>query len=445
MAEMISEEDALYALEIVRKICETVGPGLAGSQEERQRAEIIRQELEAHLGGENVSVEEFCFAPGGFHGVLRSSALFTLLAVLLNLSLGLLPGIPPLLTMAASLVCASLAALPALFDSILYMEFVDRFLKQKRSQNVTGKLRKPGTEQVRRVLILSGHHDSALEFTWLRCLNAIQRWANPPGEQDSARTDARYRFLAIIFVTLTVTMFLGFFSIFIISLVQMAFILAGSDLVLLRGTPGWILLSYPLLPSIIVGLFYIRGTKNGGNVPGAADNLAASALVVAMCRFLVRNPEYLPEDTELRLISFGSEESGLRGSRRYVARHLEELQRLDARVLNFEVVAHPEISILTTDVSGVKNDPDLVGSVKAAAERASVPHAVVTNPTGGGGSDAGSFTQAGFKAVTLQPMKMPHQMIAFYHQKWDTPEVLSIEPLFNALKLVFEWVRQGGK
>jgi hypothetical protein len=42
-------------------------------------------------------------------------------------------------------------------------------------------------------------------------------------------------------------------------------------------------------------------------------------------------------------------------------------------------------------------------------------------------------------------MKMPHQMLAFYHQKWDRPEVLTVEPLLNVLKLTLEWVRGGGE
>ena len=119
-------------------------------------------------------------------------------------------------------------------------------------------------------------------------------------------------------------------------------------------------------------------------MPGAADNLSASALSVAMCRFLVKNPSYIPADTEIRFVSFGSEEAGLRGSRRYVERHLDELKRLDARLLNFETVAHPEIDILTSDVNGtVKNSPEMVKSVVAAAERAGVPYKVKSAFLGG--------------------------------------------------------------
>jgi len=180
-------------------------------------------------------------------------------------------------------------------------------------------------------------------------------------------------------------------------------------------------------------------------VPGAVDNLSASALAVAMCRFLVKNPSYIPEDTEIRFVSFGSEEAGLRGSRRYVERHLEELKRLEARLLNFETVAHPEIAILTSDVRGVKNSLEMVKSVSEAAKRAGVPYKVTSYPAGGGASDAGPFSQAGLKATTLLPFKMPQQIVAFYHQKRDRPEILTMEPLFNVLKLTFEWVHHGGE
>jgi hypothetical protein len=57
----------------------------------------------------------------------------------------------------------------------------------------------------------------------------------------------------------------------------------------------------------------------------------------------------------------------------------------------------------------------------------------------------GIRNRAGLKATTLLPFKVPQQMMAFYHQKWDGPEVLTIEPLLNVLKLSVEWVRNGGE
>jgi hypothetical protein len=247
------------------------------------------------------------------------------------------------------------------------------------------------------------------------------------------------------FFFLSATYFIGLITLLALSILQLTGLIIGSTAIVRMGTLGWVSLVYPIAPSIIYVLFATRGKKNGGSVPGAMDNLSACALAVAMCRFLAKNPSYIPDDTEIRFITFGSEEVGLRGSRRYVERHLDELKRLDARVLNYEMVVHPEIAIFPSEVNGtVKNSPEMVKSVVAAAERAGVPYRVKPAFLGIA-SDASPFSRAGLKATTLNPFKLPQQMVAYYHQKWDTPEVLTIEPLLNVLKLTFEWVCNGGE
>ncbi len=420
MPEIITDNDAHYAFDIVKTICTEVGPGLPGSTQERERAAIIKKELDSHLGAGNVVFEEFTLAPGAFLGAYPISALFMLVAALLNISMGRFTGISPWLTAIAALAFSLISPLPFIFEFILMLELVDPFFKKKLSVNIIGTLRKPGTKNVKRLLILSGHHDSAPENTWLR-------------------------FLGYGFYILAATGFIGSLAMLAMSTIQLTGMITGDAATIRIGTLGWVMLAYPIVPSIIFSMFFTRGKKNGGTVPGAADNLSASALAVAMCRFLVKNPSYIPADTEIRFISFGSEEAGLRGSRRYVERHLDELKRLDARLLNFETIAHPEIAILTSDVNGtVKNSPEMVKSVVAAAERAGVPFKV-NSAFLGVGSDAGSFSQAGLKALTLLPFKVPQQQVAFYHQKWDRPEILTMEPLLNVLKLTLEWVRNGGQ
>jgi hypothetical protein len=86
----------------------------------------------------------------------------------------------------------------------------------------------------------------------------------------------------------------------------------------------------------------------------------------------------------------------------------------------------------------------MVKSVVTAAQRAGVPYKT-TSASIGAGSDAAPFSKAGLKATTLLGFKVPQQMVAFYHQKWDRPEVLSLQPLLNVLKLSFEWIRSGGE
>jgi len=420
MPEIISTRDADYAYDIVKRICSEVGPGLPGSPRERERADIIKKELESHLGIDNIAIEEFTFAPGAFLSSYPMCGIFMLFAALLNISMGQILWVSPWLTSISALAFSLMVPFPFIFEFVLSYELLDPLFRKKKSINVIGKLYKPGTKTAKRLLIISGHHDSAPENTWLR-------------------------FLGYGFFILLATFFIGYVIILVMSIIQLWGLIAENASMVRSGTLGWIMMAYPIMPAVIFALFFTRKGKDGGNVPGAADNLSACALSVAMCRFLVKNPTYIPEDTEIRFISFGGEESGYRGSRRYVKRHLEELKRLDTRMLNIETVANPEFVILTSDINGtVKNSPEIVKSVVEAAESAGVPFKVKP-ATLGTANDSGPFSQAGLKSITILGFKIPQQMVAFYHQKWDNPDILTIEPLLNVLKLTFEWVRNGGE
>jgi hypothetical protein len=418
MPEIITNADAQYAYDIVKQICTQVGPGLPGSSQEWERAAVIKKELEEHLGADNVVVEEFSMAPDAF--LNPCPALFLLISALLNISIGRFAGVSPWLTILPALLFSIISPVLFVFEFLLGSELIDSFFPNKQSLNVIGTLRKPGVGNTKRLLLLSGHHDSALENTWLR-------------------------FLGYGFYFFSASFFIGVLTMLAVNIIQLAGMITGNAAVLRIGTLGWVLLAYPIVPSIIFGLFSTNGRKNGGIVPGAVDNLSACAITVALCRFLVRNPSYIPDDTEIRFVSFGSEEAGLRGSRRYVRRHLDELKRLDARMLDIEMVAHPEIAILTSDKNGViQHSAEMVKSVVNAAQRAGVPYRLQAASLGTG-TDAASFTHAGLKATTLIPFKMPQQFVAFYHQRWDGPQNLTIEPLLNVLKLTLEWASHGGE
>jgi hypothetical protein len=412
-----NENDAKYALDLVKRICKQVGPGLPGSPQERERAFVIKEELESHLGADNVAVEEFTFAPYPFVGSYPICAILTLMAAVLSVSSEIFQTAPSWAIAIAALAVSVTAILVYVFEFFFDFEFIDVFFKKKRSINVVGRLRK--SANVERLLIFSGHHDSALEFTWLRLFG--------------------YGFLVAV-----MTIIIGFFSMLAVTSVQLIGLVTSQPFLISSDLLALVMI-YPIVPSIVFALFFAGGTKNGGNVPGAADNLSASAVSVALCRFLVRNPSYIPDNTEIRFISFGSEEAGLRGSRRYVKSHLEELKRFRTRVLNFETIAHPEIVILSSDVNGtVKHSSEIVKSVAEAAERAKVPYRV--KPASSGvGTDAAPFSRAGIEATALLPFKLPQQLVAFYHQKRDSPEVLTIEPLLNVLKVNFEWVKMDGE
>jgi hypothetical protein len=245
MPEIISDNDAHYAFDIVKTICTEVGPGLPCSSQERERAAIIKKELESHLGAGNVHLEEFTLAPDAFLSPYPIVPCM-IIAVLLNISMGRLTGISPWLTAIAALAFSIISLLLFILEFILGLELVDPFFKKKQSVNVVGTLRRPGTQNVKRLLILSGHHDSAPENTWLRLLG--------------------YGFFF-----LSATFFIGLITLLGMSIIQLTGLITGNAGIVRSGTLGWVLLVYPVVPSIIYILFAAGGKKNGGNVPGAAD------------------------------------------------------------------------------------------------------------------------------------------------------------------------------
>lgn len=415
MTAAISADDVQYALDLVRRICDEIGPGLPGTPQERARAEIIRQELEAHLGVENVSMEEFAFAPEAFLGSQAVTAVLLSLAAVLFVISGRVSGVPALLTAAAAVLLSFSALAVFIFQFLLAKEWLDPLFRKGVSLNVIGSLRRPGTREVKRLLILSGHHDSAWENNWLRWLG---KW----------------------FMALSAVFMLGLLGMPLISVFQLFERLNGMAIIAQTGAPDCLIPALLVGPAVIFTLFFQRRGQGGGLVPGAVDNLSACAVTAAMARFLARHPDLIPADTEIRFITFGSEEAGLRGSKRYARRHLDELRRLNARLLNYEMIAHPLVSILSTDQNGfAKTSPAMVESLVKAAGQSGVPYKVQQSGLGTA-TDAASFLQAGLQAATLIPFKMPEQLAEFYHQCTDTPDKLNPEAMMNVLKVTAEWL-----
>jgi hypothetical protein len=414
------DADARYALELVERVCKRVGPGLPGSPQERARAAVFANEMRSHLGAANVLIEEFTLAPGACLGVFPIGASLILCAALANVASARLAGTASWAAAVAALALSVMAPTLWLLEFVFELEVVDRFFPKRQSVNVIGRICRPGAKAPKRLVILSGHHDSAPENTWFGLLG----------------------YAALV---ASVIPFAAFIVMPAMSVLQLAGLATGSAAAFHTGTLGWGMLASLVLPAVVYGAFFNRGWRKGGTVPGAADNLSGSAIVVVMSRFFAENPSAIPEDTEVRFVTFGGEEAGLRGSRRYVERHLDELKRLRVRLLNFETIAHPKMTVLSSDVHGtVKSSSELVEGLAAAAERAGVPHEV-KRAFLGVATDAGPFCRAGLDAATVMAFEIPRQLVAFYHQKSDRPEVLDGEALSNGLKIARAWIEGEGR
>jgi hypothetical protein len=306
-----------------------------------------------------------------------------------------------------------------IMEFILLREFIDGLFPKKSSENVIGILRPKSPRKPKRILIFGGHHDSALQFTYLRYFK-------------------HGYFVAEAILILGVVLFAAGLFLRWISL-----LLALPWVWLAAGFPWYVGVFLPICA--FIGFTFTERGKHGGSVPGAIDNLSAVAGLVTIGRILKRHPEWRPDDTEVRLVSFGCEEAGTRGSRAYVRAHRAELREADAVFVNLESIFDPEIEIFTGDRNGtIRNSPDIVRRLAQAAEAAQAPFKVSPFPFAGGGTDALPFRENGIRAACLFSMKIPSQMVQFYHQPEDNYDKVNLQAIDHALRIALEFIRRFG-
>ncbi|GAH21581.1 unnamed protein product, partial [marine sediment metagenome] len=202
------------------------------------------------------------------------------------------------------------------------------------------------------------------------------------------------------------------------------------DLDIIFGNPGtsisiygWFIFIIMLIPGIWEEVSF-RGVIS-------TLNLSAVAIVLAIGKYLKNHKEIIPKNTEIRLISFGCEEAGLRGAFRYVEEHYNELKKYDAQCVNMDGIhSKDNISIIDFEpTTRTKHSDVVVQKVINAAKNSEIK--LQSSGLGGsskleklfgqitGGTDAAAFSKAKIKAVNITAMDLK-QMLGFYHQPTDT-------------------------
>lgn len=413
MVEFLKEDDVQYAYEFIKTVCTEIGPGCPCSSQERKRAMKAREEMEKHA--DSVQVEDFTCAPAGYLGWFKIGAACAVAAILFFYAS--LNSPDAILHSSIAFGLAAFILLMLVFEFILPFQFIDFLLPKKTSCNVAGKIGPRSGGQPKRIIIFSGHHDSALQFTWLQYLKKGY------------------------YIAEALLMF-GVLILNVLLLIRLVALIASVPLDWINQL--LIVISYTLLPVIVVLAVFFTGTgKNGGKVPGASDNLAAVAITLAIGKIVKRHPELVPADTEIRLVSFGCEEAGERGSTAYVKRHLAELRAADTSVLNFESICRPTMIVFTSDRNGtLKHDKGFIKVIGDAAKASGAPCLVRPFYFGGGGTDALPFSARGIKATSLFSMKVPDQMVEFYHQSHDNYDKIPVEALSNAIKVALAFLQE---
>jgi hypothetical protein len=383
---------------LIDRAVRDIGPREPCSGQEKELGRMLIDEFKPVC--DSTVTESFTCSPTTFLGF------FPIIVLLYIASAALYWVFPP-----AAAVLMTIAMLIFIFEFVRYREFIDFLYPKKQGENAIGVIKPRG--EVKRRIIVSGHLDTAYEFNiWLFFKNA-----------------------AIPVMIVTILAFVFMFGISIAKTAAWAQGAGAQPVYLYLGIAGVAL--YPL-----VGMFLFFHTY--APVPGAMDNMAGCAVTAALGKYLgdaKNSGEFFPENTEVVLVGMACEEAGLRGTRRYVEKHLKEFKEIPTYGVFVDGVYDEKyLTVIHREIcTGAKHDPALVKMALNAAAKRNWPMLRTVIPLGA--SDATEFSRAGIAATTLL-CQDTSRLVPNYHTRFDTIEHIRPQSLAVMLQVVIDMVEQ---
>ena len=394
---------AEYSVKNITHICSEYGPRECGSESEKKAQEYMGEQLKNYA--DSVTRETFDAHPKAFMSFVPIAGGMLLASTAANLA----GAFKKNKAAAASvpLLGAALASVVGEFG--LYKQPLDPLFEKKQSGNVIA-VRKASGETKRRIII-SGHTDSAPEWTYTYKLGS-----------KGVVTVAGYAVAGLLY-----------------DIAATAVSLRSKNSKLKKGLALGQLAFVPAF----AGLF--KFTDQNRHVDGASDDLSGCYIANSVLKFLADN-DIRFENTEVIAMLAGGEECGLRGSKAFFAAHPELLNDgVETVFVGFDTIRDEEyMMIYTKDLNGlVKNDIDACNLVKNAAAKCGkdVPFGAIPL----GSTDAAAASQAGCKAASF--VAMDPAPARYYHTRLDTADnlvPLTIEKTVEiALQTVFDFDEKG--
>jgi hypothetical protein len=396
--EEIPEERKNNMHNFLVKICEEAGPRESGSEAEHKAADIVKEEFEKYC--DKVEKEEFRLAPKGFLS-------FTIISPLL-----VLIGIPiywfyPIV----SAILSILAMLIFYMQFLRYAQFVDFLFPKKTSANVIGEINPK--KDWKQTLMFSAHLDSAYHFNFNLYM---------------PRTFNYFLIgLPILLIIQIILSICYFISSWIFSVPKTVFVYIGAGI------------SAIIIPMAIMLFFF----KTNWAVMGANDNLSGIAILQGIGETLGKNPNLKPNHTKILLVGFGSEENGLRGSKYWVKKHKEELEKKPFFFLNIDGVAKSDdIHLIHIEKTlRVTYNPEIVELIIQTAKNINIELPYRALPFGA--TDGCAIFQGGFtNGASIEAMDIEKPEVKrWYHTINDTADVVEPEALELVRKISLEFIK----
>ncbi|CAN5237920.1 hypothetical protein BH09BAC1_BH09BAC1_16680 [soil metagenome] len=369
----------------IETVISRFGGRLAGSQEEAAAQQFVKEHLDS-LG-----------APAElqpFRAALRAKFIaLKLFTALFFISMALYWYSIP-----AATILALINGLLFFGHFVTYRNWLDFLFPQMESSNVHATLEPQGP--VTQTIVVAGHIDSVREFQWWYHLKNIGGYLTILG-------GALYVLQGIIFLAI--------------------WLIGGT-----WGDVAWIILA--VLSPATFSMAAMHGKRV---VDGAIDNLTGVAMAVEMAKVFgsVERGKSRLQNTRLRLVSFGSEECGLRGSTAYVKQNKTQLIKENALLINIDTIKEKHhLSIINGEINTrVRYNKGIVSALNQAFADSGIPVKNITLSVGA--TDASSFGMQNLPAVSIIGMSST-EFDPCYHTRLDKLENLNpdgIESLKSVL------------
>jgi hypothetical protein len=401
-----------YMFNFIDTICKKFGPRYSCSEAEKNANIWIKEELDKFC--DETFIDEFETRPA-----LYPQGFIKVAGILGGISPLFMPLIFPFPIISLILVILGITVLYS--ELFLMKEWIGFLFKTKKSTNVFGII-KP-TEEVKFRIVFEGHTDSAKEMNIASYKLRVR--------QIIGRVGLYFLFHTIIF---SLWKFI-------------AQLISGPSIVILN----WGVVSIMVLdliyfiPLVIIYPLFIlllKGFLGKTVVLGANDNLSASAVAVAIGKYLSENR---PKKVEVWIGSQGSEEVGDKGAKAFV----EKYGKLGVLDNSYAVVleccgAAEDMFLIEKDMHRAVYNTEINNMLVQAHTEAKIENPSLLNIRTGslkiGSCDACRYIHKGFKAAALMGMEHVKNRAINWHSVNDAPENINKKVLRDFLDVSLKFV-----
>ncbi len=405
--------------DLVKEVIDVTGPRLPGSEEEKQGAKIIADQIQRELGA-SPRTETFktprhaCISaiPWLGWGAFIAFAGFYLSPI-------------------ASLAISAFLLFFALTHIFYYSHLLDPLFPKDQSQNVYAVI-PPKSGEAKYNVILSAHMDSS--WCWLHS------YKNP--NTMMIKTGLGVLSVVILMIVSIVTIVLEAST--SISFMALSKVFANMSANSYSGKDIAIVIMYCLPVLCLPGFYFLTQYLSYDKkiaAPGAMDNLSGVAMSIEVIKHFQNSEDEIAKDAKFIVLGTGAEESGLIGAMAFAKAHKDdkELVTDNTYAINLDSFRDMEhFNVVKKDtLQFIPFDKELIELSKQAIENCNLQSHIIENPVGG--SDSTAFAKAGIKTITLNAQDP--RPTDYYHTTNDGMDNLNIDTLEKGFDVVVELIR----